>query len=383
MADDGTVMPVLHSTRIIDPFGLDNFLYFANYQNLKNDAFGAFVHVDYGISDRLTLTGGLRYSHETKDARNSSDFSVAPDTLFQRPYFDQYGMHGRPLQIADFSRSNSELEESWGSTTGEVGIKYNVNDSALIYGSISTGFLSGGINNNGTTFDEQKSLAYEVGLKSQWRDDSVQFNLAAFRNEYTDLTTSVIFPLPDGTFTAGSVNSGEIFANGLEAELVWLPAAAMYLSISVSMLDSKFGLFNVLNRYQLTNGVPASSVNLGFLAREGEQAIYAPDMTISAFASYDIDLGESGTLTPMVQFYQSDDYWAGALPYPQARQEAYSSTDFRLVWFSGTDRWSIEAFIENIENAAVLGISTVSDNDNVQANYGHPRNYGLKVRFRL
>ena len=103
---------------------------------------------------------------------------------------------------------------------------------------------------------------------------------------------------------------------------------------------------------------------------------FSPDLTVSLTGSYEFDLGgDFGYLTPYVQFYYSDGFGTSNLFAidPAAFQSSYTKTDLRLVWDSPDRNYSIEAFIENIEDEAVLSRSNNNGGDDLlQSSYLNP-----------
>ena len=85
--------------------------------------------------------------------------------------------------------------ETFSSPTGRVSVNYTPDDQTLIYGSVSTGYRSGGFNlrgiNNDTLepFDEETVVTYEVGHKKEW--GSVRTAVAAYIQRYDDIQKTV------------------------------------------------------------------------------------------------------------------------------------------------------------------------------------------------
>lgn len=93
----------------------------------------------------------------------------------------------------------------------------------LIYATVSSGFRSGGFNAgqlqaaDAPTFEPEKVTAFEIGSKSRFFDNTLQFNLSAFYNRYSDLQE----PRPiniGSTVISVTFNAATARAYGLEAE---------------------------------------------------------------------------------------------------------------------------------------------------------------------
>ena len=77
--------------------------------------------------------------------------------------------------------------------------------------------------------------------------------------------------------------------------------------------------------------------------------------------------------------YNTSNLWGGD---PNHQQGSFSKTDFRVTWFSADDKYSVMAFVENIEDEAVLARGNNGSSDNVQTGYLFPRNWGVRFNVR-
>jgi hypothetical protein len=91
-----------------------------------------------------------------------------------------------------------------------------------------------------------------------------------------------------------------------------------------------------------------------------------------------------GRLTPFLQTYYSDEFNTDdVVTYSTQVQDSYTKTDFRLIWTSADENLSAEAYVENMEDEAVLARTNVGGFDLVQTSYMYPRNYGVKVSYNF
>jgi iron complex outermembrane receptor protein len=141
------------------------------FDDIDIDSYAAYVQGTYDLTDKLSMTAGARYTDEdktftTKLTRNASGVTTVPETT---------------------------VDNSWDAFTPRLGFEYQWADNVMAYVSAAKGFKSGGFNGRSQTlveiesFDPENLWAYEVGIKSQWADNTVMLNLAAFYNDYTDI----------------------------------------------------------------------------------------------------------------------------------------------------------------------------------------------------
>jgi hypothetical protein len=104
---------------------------------------------------------------------------------------------------------------------------------------------------------------------------------------------------------------------------------------------------------------------------------------LNTFVEYTWDLGSNGTLTPAIYVAYSDAYNTSNLYSldPNHDQDSYTKTDLRLTWLSPSQNFRVAAYVENLEDEAVLSRGNNGSDDNVQTGYLFPINYG--VRFQV
>jgi iron complex outermembrane receptor protein len=65
-------------------------------------------------------------------------------------------------------------------------------------------------------------------------------------------------------------------------------------------------------------------------------------------------------------------------------QDSYWLSDASLTLAAADDSWSIGAFVNNIEDTRVKGITSyLASTGTYQANYAPPRTYGMRLGFRI
>lgn len=374
--------------------------FFANNVVIDTEYFGIYGQGEYSISDQLRLIAGLRYNDETKAAGcGGSNFTgdtngdgtvdrvvnVVPGVAGSSPIFlpeNAQDVFTYNCNAADAvtSATVSNFPGDYDNITWRAGIEYDMSDDVMLYLSGSTGYLSGSASTASTT-EEQKSRVIEGGFRSRLADNRLQLNGAVHFTEYTNLLTQrqTIDPVT-GIALTFTDNGGDIEAWGIEMDAIWQPVDPLTLTATVAFLDSEYKTFGQGNPYQLYRGqvVP-------FIDQAGTQTPWSPDLTLGLSAAYQMDLGDKGTLTPFVQFYYSDGYNTSNLLAndPSHQQDSYTKTDLRLIWDSPSEDYSVEVFVENLENEAVLARGNNNSDDIVQTSYLYPRNQGIKFKARF
>ncbi len=128
----------------------------------KLESWAVFVHADYDITDRLTLTGALRWTEDRKDIDG-----VMSDCLF----FDRTTTTLDQLTPAFPDCSGTSLgtlvrSDTWGEWSGRVAIDFAISEDVLVYASLSRGFKGGGYNGSpALSTDRKHSLLTKLGRR--------------------------------------------------------------------------------------------------------------------------------------------------------------------------------------------------------------------------
>ena len=361
MAECGNAFSVVPRAAVADandPTAVCPDQFAGNPTDLESTTFGVFVHATYALTDQSRVTAGIRYS---KDKMDYLGGKILRST----------GVLGKTYASGTVPAD----DESWGQVTWELGYEADVFSDSLFYASVSTGFLSGSFNPNGSTFDQQEVLAYEVGLKNRLFDDRVELNFSLYRSEFDEMLAGIL----DAQSLTQKVNGGSIAANGLEVDMKALVTDRLTVTANLSLQDSTYDEFGAANRFQLGGTGP-----VGFVDLSGRDTPWTSSVSGNISVSYDIDAGGMGMITPHVQVAYSGSHWTtGLQQFDLAKQNAYAQVDARIYWVSPNKKWTAQAYVENISDQAVLQHTIVGGSDIIQVSWGKPRMYGVKVGFNF
>ena len=103
------------------------------------------------------------------------------------------------------------IEES--DYVGRVNLSFKATDTAMLYATWSEGYRPGGINRDpfNPDFESDFLTNYELGWKTRWMDDRLQFNGAVFLEEWDDI--QVAFPAANGITAVVNGPQAEIRAS--------------------------------------------------------------------------------------------------------------------------------------------------------------------------
>ena len=363
---------------------------FADSNWIESKTSALFARGTWSVMDNLRLVGGVRFNKEKKKAYGGgSNFTAnGPVTQLFTNGDAPLVIPSERLQVFAYDKNApgaNSTDETYKNTSWLASVEWNLNDDMMFYGTYSTGFLSGALNNNGTHTEEQESQMYELGFKSVLLDGTLLFNLAAHWTKYSNLLAQLqtVVTDPDtGVFTVVTTtrNGGEIKAKGIELEMQYRPTDEWSLGLNATFLDAEFGEFFQTSPYQFNRGVPSVPESM-----KGETPGWAPDFALNFFAEYRFNLANGSVLVPGVLFAYSDSYNTSNLYSldPNTDQDSFTRTDLRLTWYSPSGNYTVAAYAENIENEAVLSRGNNGSQDNVQTGYLAPRNYGIMFNVRF
>jgi iron complex outermembrane receptor protein len=175
------------------------------------EAWALFSGADFDLTERLTLRGELRVSQESKEAKTNA-YTPCPQTGYAVPDPNNpAAVIPNPCgdDLVDLRVVAPETTYSgsarFDQITGRIGLKFQVNDDWMTYGSISRGEKPGGVvllieplapdPVTGVVedalivdeYDPEKITAYEVGAKGYLFDRRLSLDVAVFYNDWTDI----------------------------------------------------------------------------------------------------------------------------------------------------------------------------------------------------
>ncbi|HEY5758974.1 MAG TPA: TonB-dependent receptor [Steroidobacter sp.] len=399
-------------------------------QESKNWAL--FTNNSIRFTDALEVTLGLRYTDESKDldSQYQNLAGGAGCAALRSPAFaalrnTALGLTGTPTQIAgaqtiygigcsvtyadpifnNVNTSQSLDEEEW---SGTAKIAYRFTDDVMSYLSYAKGYKGGGFNlyreRNGifflpvggvtlpngavlpgpsvdtdTHFEKETVDSYELGVKSQWADNSLLVNGAVFYQDYTDFQLNTFTGLQ---FIVTSLP--QVVSQGVDVDFVWYtPLEQLSFQGGVTYAETTIEDF----------GPPA---NLAFFRteRKDDTLSFAPEWSASLSATYQQPIGNSLLLRANVGARYTSEYNTGSNLDPRKIQDAMTLVNARVGFGAADEKWMIELWALNVTDeeyyqvlfdATLQGSSTApgASQSTLNGFLGAPRTYGVTARFKF
>jgi iron complex outermembrane receptor protein len=267
-----------------------------------------FGRATWHVTDKLDLVAGGRY---TQDRKHNIIDPVLADLIDTDP--TTIGIQPPPL----------DAKVGFNKFTYEGTATYKFTSDINIFARYTTAYLSGGLYRN-EVFKPETAKDVEIGLRSEWLDHRVRFNLTAFAQSSKNLQLPTNAP-PFGTLVIENIGTAK--TKGFEAELVVAPATGLTVGANVGYTHQKYS--------------------------DGTQNL-APPWTISLNATYDTPkFGNGMFIEIQADSSYSTTYHSIAHPLTSA---AFGNVDGTVLpsalWAS---YGSQTAYLEALDHAANLG----------------------------
>jgi len=220
-----------------NPAVLNNLLAI-NDIRLDNTSVATFGKLDWAVTDRFTVSPGIRVNYDKKDGLYDSVVTGTASDGTRRvvsndpasPYYnDPWIAAQRGTQA---SQSFAIPFSAW-NLSYDVNLAYQVADDINAYATYARSFKTGGVNLNGVpsqanglpqldvgVIKPEKVNHFETGLKTQFLDRTATLNVTGFWTDIKDFQASVISNVSGSNVLRGYLaNAGKARVRGVEAEV--------------------------------------------------------------------------------------------------------------------------------------------------------------------
>lgn len=336
----------------------------ARYFEQNSEGWSLFTHNTLNMTDKLSLTVGLRYLEETKDGEKFiiTDIPTPVPATGTRCTVTPASLRIF-CPVGGYVTTYSDEQ-----TTGVAALRYAFTSSVSAYASYSKGFKAGGLNadrtstlaSGGATFQPEQSESYEIGIRTRFPDQKLTANLTLYQTMFTDFQLN--------TFTGTEFiisNAAAVTSEGVEFEGRWAPIQGISLNSGFAYNFAEYG----------NETVDATL--------RGRQLNSAPKWTAQYGAAF--DRGVTNDLSLVGSFnarYQSAVNTGSDLA-PQKVQEAYTLVNGRLAMRFDKRDVEISVWSNNIFDQyyrTIVFNTPTQQSGSFNTFLGEPRTIGLEVR---
>ncbi|NQY13991.1 MAG: TonB-dependent receptor, partial [Henriciella sp.] len=336
----------------------------AAQRNQATDSFGIFGSLAYDVSDKVTVSGGLRYTDEEKEftaGRLIGPFGSGP-------------LAPRTVVVGDD-------QFSW-----DISATYRQSDDVSYYAKIARGFRGPSVQgrlvfgNNISSADSETVLSYEAGVKSEFLENRVRANANVFLYTLEDQQLTIVGGQDN---TVALFNADESEGYGFEADVEALITDNLVVTGGLS-----YNKTEIKDDVLLSPGCGASCTVLDpvvdvdgatFFNISGNSFPNAPKWIANFTARYGVPFqdgelylftdwafkGETNFFLYESVEFGEDGYWLGGL---------------RAGW-EGNNNVSLSAFVRNLTDEEVL--EGAIDFNNLTGFVNEPRTWGVELGYKF
>ena len=356
------------------------------------ESWSVFGEATYSLTDRLRVTAGGRYTSDDKEISGSTLGGIASPPVTYAAVCPAalgsiltVGAVRNPADTNTFPATCTSPvagQETFDEFTWKLGAEYDIAERSLVYATVATGFKGGGFYSSLNTAPEgsfpnnayrpETLRAYTLGSKNRFLDNSLQVNLETFYWDYQDKQiphAGLVQPGNNINLVVDNAASARIY--GAEIESLWRLSGHNELAATVQYIHSNYGEFE----YDVV--VPAFAVNpnatpdtgcaftpviapggpgtpgISTVDCSGRQVPYAPEWVINLGYRHTFDLPNGSSLVAGAGTQYESAFWIGEEYLSTQRQDSFTMSNADLTWKSPLEKYSVAAYIRNIEDEAV------------------------------
>ena len=297
-----------------------------------------YADVAFDINDQWTLTVGGRHTDDSRVMTVQQYLDVSPIKIRDRNrgnFLDRSGyiqIPGVTFGTADVVALGTPDRFDISEFTSRVIIEYNPTDSIMVYASVADSFKGGGWAARVTSAADFKGLtpefvdSREFGMKSQWLNDTLRFNITYFDSDYKDLQVTAIDQV-SGAFVYS--NKADASVDGIEAEFVYAPRDNLTVFANLGTLNGNY-----------TDVRPGAE---GLMTKELKRT---PDLSYRLGVLYDQDMA-NGEMNLSVVLNHEDEYYNNQNNTAYGLRPSADTWDLNVTYRPSDANWRVTAGCTN------------------------------------
>ena len=299
-----------------------------------------YADVAFDINDQWTLTVGGRHTDDSRVMTVQQYLDVNPLKIRDRNqgnFLNRSGyiqIPGVTFGTADVVALGTPDRFDISEITSRVIIEYNPTDSIMVYASVADSFKGGGWAARVTSAVDFKGLtpefvdSREFGMKSQWLNDTLRFNITYFDSDYKDLQVTAIDQV-SGAFVYS--NKADASVDGIEAEFVYAPRDNLTVFANLGTLNGNY-----------TDVRPGAE---GLMTKELKRT---PDLSYRLGVLYDQEIANgNGEINLSVVLNHEDEYYTNQNNTAYGTRPSADTLDLNVTYRPSDANWRISAGCTN------------------------------------
>ena len=356
--------------------------YYRQHNILRQQSAAAFGQATWHLDDSWRLTGGLRYTVDSKRATTQFRY------VYWNPAFGA-AFESTPQTVAgdiwaapEYAGKLLKLKQD--GYTIRLGAEYEPSDDLLVYANFAQGYKAGGFTlgdataNNAT--DPEKLYSYELGVKHDVTPD-LRLSGAIFYYDYRDFQAPITAfnPLTGGSFAQyTNIDKSELY--GVEIEGDWRPMPSLWLQGGYSYLHGEIKKFCCAID-NTNNSLPLNTPQ----DLAGNTMPRSPTHKASVSGTYTWEFEPGSLIWGGSVAYQSS-YNQSVFDNPLFEVKGYTLVNTNLTWRAADNQYDVVLGVTNLTDEIYdtsIAVGGANVNYAITHNLGGGRFYNLQLRYRF
>ncbi len=328
---------------------------FRNKSN--NNGLAVFGELNYNITDKLSVTGGLRYDNETRE----STFNGFGDASFTGGVFTQ-------------TKPDTTVGGTYSALSPKVTLAFAFNEKSNLYATFTRGFRAGGVNaqklpiNVAQKFDPEYSSNYEIGYKAQVLENRLSISASAFYIQWQDLQFfNLVAP-----FTYARENVGDATSTGFELEASAIPVKGLQLDGSFGLASAKYGHIHL-------ERVNFATFETFEIDAEGNKLSNTPSHTLFLGAQYTAKLNQKLSLVLRGEVRNMGEFYTDI--QNSLKQPSYTLVNSNVALAYGN--YSLSFWGQNLTDQTYLAFGNPDTSFGRSVRTAAPRTFGVTLKAQF
>jgi iron complex outermembrane receptor protein len=394
---------------VIFPAGL---LMIDGPNQLHTNAEAIYAHIDYKVSDLISIVAGGRYTWEHKEFQgyqtddNALSYKASgcypPNAFIFSPVADCQTVLGFPTG-GPFSPyqyyPTGPFHQNFTKFDPTVGIELHPSSAVMVYGTFSEGFKTGSwttrLSAPHPTYDAalhfgpENAYSEEIGVKSEWFDHHLRLNLAGFHTIYDNIQLNSQIGI-----SPTIVNAGNARIWGAEVEADAVLGHGLSLTANLGYTDAKYTKLNnvIDNGFNLTlNSCPERLPSNGANSRYNNPTVAngacalpkTPSLKVYVGPQYVVPLMDKGELRFNVDWTYTSTLYNDIGNTAELKRPPVNVVNASVTFRPNNPHWEVTVGGTNLANERYVvsgqnqgGVSVID------AVYSDPAEWYATLRFR-
>ena len=353
-------------------------------------SYAAFGQATWKITDRLKLTGGLRFTHEDKNGL-FDEFTVAGQDLSLLSPADR--ATAQALRDTLYPAVDYTVSLSNDSLSGMANLSYQLAHDVQVYATFSRGAKSGGLSLGvlpagvSAAVRPETVNAYELGFKSQFWNRRVTLNLAAYWDDVTDYQAAITQQVGQTNASIRYIaNIPSVRSRGIEGDLTIAPSPWLSFTASAAYNDATYRDYKnapLSPEQSYTRPNPPLASDPPYQDLSGQPLAGAPKFTYTLGADASRPLGHEIELYGHADYAHRSSYFSSATNSIYSLIPAYGILNARLGLRLANDRWDISVWAKNLTDTHYYTSLGGANTGLITGLLGDPRTFGATLRVKF